>query len=98
MVQMPPRTPWQKSEDERDERALRSGTGNAAAFGDAKPAVRKRRLAGTDGRAIGAAIDLSSLGPAKNADGESKGVKLLGNGPRPLLSHPFIPALAGFLS
>jgi len=47
-------------------------------------AVRKRPLAGTDGREIGIAIDLSRLGPAKKADGESKAVKLPGNGPRPL--------------
>jgi len=63
----------------------RSGTGSAAAFGGKKPAVRKRRLAGTDGREIGAAIELSSLGPAKKADRESNAVKLPGNGPRPRL-------------
>jgi len=62
----------------------RNGTGSAAAFGAAKPAIRKRRLAGTDGREIGAAIDLSSPGPDENADRESKAVKLPGNGPRPL--------------
>ena len=63
---------------------IRTGTGSAAAFGGAKPAVRKGGLAGTDGREIGAAIDLSSPGPAKKTDGESKGVKLAGNGPCPL--------------
>jgi len=55
-----------------------------AAFGGAKPVVRKRGLAGTDGRQIGIAIDLSSPGPAKKADGERKAVKLPENGPRSL--------------
>jgi hypothetical protein len=66
----------------------RSGTGSAAAFGDAKPAVRKRRLAGTDGQQIGAAIDLSSPWLAKKADGESKALKLRENG-RARFSSPF---------
>jgi hypothetical protein len=62
---------------------MRIGIGSAAAFGGAKPVVRKRRLAGTDGREIEPAIDLSSPGPAKKAGEEDKGVKLHGNGPRP---------------
>ncbi len=45
-----------------------------------------RGLAGTNGREIGAEIELSSSGPAKKADGESKALKLPGNGLHRLFS------------